>query len=453
MKSTIQVSRLAALGASALLALPSPTRAQSIDPARVQWTVDSLLTASIETGQAAGIVVVVARSGETLVLRGYGQADVENDVPMTSEHVFPIASVTKQFTAAAVLKLVEQGKVELDDPITRHLPDAPTQGQPITIRQLLSHTSGMQDVTEVPGFRSVERLDLSPDSTLSLVRDAPLHFAPGEQMRYSNSGYLLLGKLIERVTGQSYEDYLSEHLFRPAGMVSTRYCDQRVLIPHRTSGYEASAEGLVRARFVSLRIPFSAGGICSTAKDLASWNRALYGGRIVSPAMLSEMVSAGVLDDGRRTRYGLGIAVGELGGHLAYHHGGDIQGFSSYLAYFPQDSLSVAVLVNTQGPVRPDALLERIARVVLGPGRAVPPTAGPPDLVALTGEFGDGVLVDLGPDGLRLSGGPRGAADLHFVGGTTFSDGQSLYTFEREEDGGLSLWADLTWALVRWERR
>lgn len=449
-------SGIVALAAAAAIPMaPLPLFPQRADPARVAAAVDSLVAGRVEAGQLAGAVVLVERKGETLLARGYGRAELENEVRMTPEHVFPIASVTKQFTAAAVLALAEGGKLRLDEPITTYLPDAPTQGRRITVRQLLAHTSGMQDVTEMPGFRSVERLDLSPDSTLSLVRDAPLHFAPGEQMRYSNSGYLLLGRLIETVSGQSYEEYLAEHLFGPAGMRATRYCDPRALIPRRASGYELSPEGLVRSRFVSLRLPFSAGGICSMAADLAAWSRALYGGRILGPAMLAEMVRPGELTSGRRTRYGLGLAVGSLGGHLAYHHGGDIQGFTTYTAYFPGDSLSVVVLYNTQGPARPDALVERIAELVPGHGEAPAPSTPPPALAAFAGRYGEGVTVTVEREGLRLTGGPHGDFDLRFVEGTTFQGGGGLYTFgpAEAEGGGMALWADLTWAVVRWDRR
>ncbi|HEU4454713.1 MAG TPA: serine hydrolase domain-containing protein, partial [Longimicrobium sp.] len=417
MLPTIRLSRFAAvLAAIAVSSSPAPLRGQHAHHPGAPLLADSLVRAAVAEGRAAGAVVVVQRGSEAPITRAYGLADVENAVPMTAEHVFPIASVTKQFTAAAVLQLVEQGKVELDEPITTYLPDAPTQGARITVRHLLTHTAGLQDVTEVPGFRSVERLDLTPDSTIALVRNAPLHFAPGEQMRYSNTGYLLLGRLIEVVSGKSYEEYLSQHLFRPAGMRSSRYCDQRALIPHRASGYELAPEGLVRPRFISLRIPYAAGGICATAGDLAAWNRALHDGRILRPGSLVEMARPGKLRSGRRTRYGMGLAVGTLAGHPARHHGGDIQGFTSYSAYFPHDSLSVVVLVNTQGPARPDAIVEQIAAGLLGqaptpagsPGREHAPAA---DLASFVGEYGDGVRVTAATGGLHLAGSPQGDAD------------------------------------------
>jgi CubicO group peptidase (beta-lactamase class C family) len=457
---TTSLKRIAALIAVLTVVLaPAPVRGQQMPPAGSPPLADSLVRAAVAEGRAAGAVVLVQRGSAAPVTRAYGLADVENSVPMTTGHVFPIASVTKQFTAAAVLQLVEQGRIALDEPITTYLPDAPTQGARITVRHLLTHTAGLQDVTEVPGFRSVEHLDLAPDSTIALVRDAPLHFGPGEQMRYSNTGYLLLGRLIEVTSGKTYEDYLSEHLFQPAGMRSSRYCDQRALIPHRASGYELTREGLVRARFISLRIPYAAGGICSTAEDLAAWNRALQDGRILRPASLAEMATPAALKSGRRTRYGMGLAVGTLAGHPARHHGGDIQGFTSYSAYFPGDSLSVVVLLNTQGPARPDAFAERIAAGLLRP--AATPTAGAgagetapaADLASFAGEYGGGVKVTARAGGLHVAGSPQGDADLRFVEGTTFTDGRSRFTFERGADGQMALWADLTWAVVRWDRQ
>jgi CubicO group peptidase (beta-lactamase class C family) len=450
-----RLGRLIVANLAPLLLVLAAAAAQAQPPsrARAAAVIDSLARAPVDARQVAGLAVAVMKGRDTVLARAYGKADVENDVPTTVRHVFQIASVTKEFTAAAVLKLAEEGKLGLDDDVTRYLPEAPTQGRKVTIRQLLSHTSGIADVAELPSFRGIKRRDLPPDSVLALVRSEPFYFPPGEQMRYSNSGYLLLGQLIEKVSGRPYADFLAETLFRPAGMTDSRYCDQRALIPRRVRGYDFTPTGFLPAEFISLRIPFAAGGLCSTALDLVAWSQALNEGRVLGPAAYAEMTRAQVVGGGRRTRYGLGLGVGTIAGRRVYHHGGDIDGFTSYLAYFPDDSLSVAVVMNTQGPSRPDALVERIAEAVLGQARPAPHVASPANLSRFVGEYGGDVKVSETERGLRLVRGPLPPVDLRPAGGTTFTDGRALYTFEPNAGAATTLWADLTWALVRWDRR
>ena len=409
------------------------------------------MRAPVDAHRVAGISVAVVRGTDTLFSRAYGVAEVENAVPATSGHVFEIASVTKQFTAAAVLLLVQDGKVGLDDEITRYLPNAPTQGRRITIRQLLSHTSGLVDVPDLPSFQFLKRRDVPTDSVIALARGVPFYFPPGEQMRYSNTGFLLAGQLIETLSGKTYADFIAERLLRPAGMSRSRYCDQRALIPHLARGYDFTPDGFRPAGFINLQIPFAAGGLCSTALDLVSWTRAVFGGRLLAPAMLDEMVRPTALGDGHVTRYGLGVGVGTIAGHRAYHHGGDIDGFTSYLAWFPADSLSIAVLINTQGPVRPDPLLAQIAEAVLGPDRA-PSEPPPDDLARFAGRYGGDVVVTASDGALTLVRGPLPPVKLRYAGGTTFTDGRARYTFEPGNGPPARVWADLVWAFVRWDR-
>ena len=412
---------------------------------------DSLGRAPVEAGQVAGLAVAVVRGTDTLLARAYGKADLENDVPATVGHVFEIASITKEFTAAAVLLLVQDGKLRLDDDVTRYLPDAPTQGKPVTIRQLLSHRSGLVDVPDLPGFQNLKRRDLPTDSIIALARGEPFYFPPGTQMRYSNTGFLLAGQLIEKLGGRRYAEFVAERLFQPAGMRSSRYCDQRALIPRLARGYDYTPQGFRPAAFLNLQVPFAAGGLCSTALDLVAWSQALYGGRILGPAALAEMLRPGTLPGGLQTRYGLGMALGTMAGHRAYHHGGDIDGFTSYLAYFPDDSLTVTVLLNTQGPVRPDPLVTRIAEAVLGPERLDSPS--PSDLSRFTGRYGQDVEVRANGSTITLLRGPLPPVELRYAGGNTFTDGRARYTFQPAQGRATAVWADLVWAFVRWDRR
>jgi uncharacterized protein len=436
--------------------------------ARVRAALDSVAESSVGRGRAAGFVVLAVRGRDTLAARAYGRADVENDAPMTADHVFQLASITKQFTAAAVLTLVDSGLVALDAPITRYLPDAPVRDPSITVRQLLSHTAGLPDYAESPRVRTIKRLDLPPDSLLALIRGTAPYFAAGEQMRYSNTGFVLLGQLVERVTGRPYAAYVEERVLRPAGATRAHFCAPERLVPRVARGYALGAQGLRPAAYISPHAPWAAGGFCGTAGDLTAWNLAVHarqGGSVLSPQRHADMTRPGTIGDGRRTRYGLGLQLGELAGRRVYAHGGDIDGFTTYTAYLPDDSLSVTVLVNTQGPTRPDAVAAAVVGAALGavtePAPAVPaPRAD--ELAPLAGAYDGGEVVfatatdGAGRPTLRLTRGPLPAVLLRPTGrgpeGWTFTDGRARYTFEVRATRSPAVWADLGVALVRWER-
>jgi CubicO group peptidase (beta-lactamase class C family) len=468
-RATAALARHAVV-ALALLIPPAAGRAQLPEGAarRARAALDSIADATVARGRAAGLVGVVVRGADTLVARAYGRADVENDVPLTLGHVFQLASITKQFTAAAVLALVDSGVVALDAPITRYLPDAPVRGQPMTVRQLLGHTSGLPDFAESPRGRAIGRLDVPPDTVLALVRDTPLYFAPGALMRYSNTGFVLLGQLIERASGRPYAAYVEERVLRRAGATGARFCDPEALVPRIARGYALGASGLRPAVFVSPRVPWAAGGFCGTAADLVAWNAGVHaarGGRVLTSASYAELTRAGTVAGGRRTRYGLGVSLVEVAGRRAFQHGGDIAGFTTFTAYLPDDSLSVTVLVNTQGPTRPDVVAAALVHAALGAPHAsrTAHASTPRDLAPFTGRFGGDAVFSAVTDGadapaLRLARGPLPPVLLRFAGrdadGWTFTDGRARYTFEPATDaaGSRTLWADLGVALVRWER-
>jgi CubicO group peptidase (beta-lactamase class C family) len=412
------------------------------------------------------MVAIVVHGRDTLLARAYGSAEPENDVRMTTAHVFQLASITKQFTAAAVLKLVRDARVDLDAPIRRYLPPAPTQGRAITVRQLLSHTAGIPDYAESPRIGQLKRLDLPPDSFVALVAKTPFYFEPGDQMRYSNTGYALLGQLIERVSGQPYATYVEQQVLRPAGALHAHFCDLQKLVRHPARGYRATPDGLRPAEFLSPHAPYAAGGFCGTAGDVAAWNAALHarrGGPVLPPALYDEMVTPGRVAGGRRTRYGLGVALSDVAGRPAVHHGGDSDGFTTFTAYLPVDSLNLTVLLNTQGPTRPDAIAAAVIEAALGPHRPPATGAAPRDLSIFAGRYGDDVAVSPlaeGGPGLRLLRGPLPPATLVYAGrngsGWTFTDGRARYTFEpppADASGSPVVWADLVVSLVRWERR
>ncbi|HEX8245906.1 MAG TPA: serine hydrolase domain-containing protein, partial [Longimicrobium sp.] len=256
-------------------------------------------------------------------------------------------------------------RLALDDPIGRYLPELPAEWRRVLVRQLLNHTSG------VPGYPVLLRNDLAPDSVLALAAKEPFEFAPGTQWSYSNTGYLALGLLIEKVSGEPYARYLESRIFGPLGLKATRYCEPEPLIRHRAAGYVQRDTGVVNAPYTSMTALFSAGAICSTVGDLAAWNRALAQGRVVSPASWARMTTPEGAARGHG--YGFGLIVMPFEGHRLFGHGGELAGFRSASAYLPDDSLSVTVLTNLGSETGsddpradPNALLLDIVRVVLG---------------------------------------------------------------------------------------
>jgi CubicO group peptidase (beta-lactamase class C family) len=314
-----------------------------------------------------GAAVIVVRDGKPILRKGYGLANVELSVPISPEMVFRIGSVTKQFTAAAILKLVEAGKISLSDEIGRFLPEFPTHGKKITIEQLLTHTSGIKSVTGMPTWPSRMREDWTPAQIIAFFQNEPFDFEPGTKWKYNNSGYLLLGAIIEKVSGKKYEDFVAETIFRPLGMERTRYGSDAPIIPGRVEGYQRTPGGVVNAPYLSMTQPYSAGALVSTVDDLARWQAALDKDGFLSAESRRRMWAPVTLPDGTATRYGFGWGVWSYEGHAVIEHGGSINGFVSANMRLPDDRIYVAVLSNAAGPGRdPRMLALRAASLVAG---------------------------------------------------------------------------------------
>jgi CubicO group peptidase (beta-lactamase class C family) len=328
--------------------------------------------AEMKSNHVPGLSVAVRRGAEVILARGYGLADVELSVPAGAETIYRIGSLTKQFTAAAIMQLVEQGKIGLQDDITKYLPDFPTQGHTVTVHHLLTHTSGIKNYTALPKiWAEVFPLDLTDAQLVDLFRKEPFDFAPGEKWSYSNSGYYLLGMIIQKVSGMPYGEYLQKAIFGPLGLRSTLYCDNRTILPNRAQGYEVENGRVVNDAQISMNTPGAAGALCSSVLDLLAWQQALNAGRVVSPASRQLMTTAAKLNDGSATRYGYGLGVGDLDGHHMISHSGGINGFITHIGYFPDDDLTVTVLGNTGGA--PSARIAgNIARLALGMPLPVP---------------------------------------------------------------------------------
>ncbi len=395
--------------------------------AAIVRAVDSLLSRAVDGKALAGASVLVARGGRVVVARGYGKADLEQDVPATERTVYRIGSLTKQFTAALILQLADSGRLRLDDELSAYVPDFPLQGRHVTIRQLLNHTSGIPSYTGLGPlfFERVSRLRTPPESILALVAGRPFDFEPGTSWRYDNTGYVLLGMVLEKVTGRPYAELIQERIARPLGLADTRYCDEATIVPRRARGYGRDVSGVVNAAPIDMSTPFAAGALCSTVGDLERWRVALTSGRVIRPDSYAMMIRPDTLSTGAALSYGYGLAPALLQGHRGIGHGGAINGFSSDIRWFPDDSVSVILLGNGEGNLV-GQLATRVARAALGlptpprPSRPLP-TA---DRDRFAGRYvtqgGDTLQVAAAGDGLELRDPVEGPTRLLFQGGATF---------------------------------
>jgi CubicO group peptidase (beta-lactamase class C family) len=374
--------RLVAGMLATLLAACTSTAAQTDIAAKVE----AIVTPPIKESRLAGASIAIVKGGQTLLTKGYGFADLELEVPTPPKATYEIGSVTKQFTAAAILLLAEQRKLSLDDALTKFLPDYPTRGNRVNLRHLLNHTSGIKGYTEMPEFREFQRLHRPQQDLVTLFGGAPFEYPPGAEQTYNNSAFFLLGLIIERVSGTSYASFVKTNLFDKVGMPDSYYCSERTVRKNHAHGYDTEDGTLVLKGYLDHLWPYSAGSLCSNTTDLVAWTRALHGGQVLSPASYREMTTPGVLNDGTKIRYGLGIGLADIDGRRAIAHGGGISGFLSDVVYYPNDDLVVVVLLNTAGPVAPRDLTRQIANLVLGPASDRSQTfAG--DLAAYAGTF------------------------------------------------------------------
>lgn len=293
--------------------------------------------------------VLVARAGEVLLSAGYGMANLEHNVPHTPQTKFRIGSITKQFTAAAILQLQEQGLLGLHDTVSTYLPNYPS-GEKITIHQLLNHTSGIPNFNAVDGFEQIAKLKVSLDDLIARFCSEPLEFTPGECYRYTNSGYVLLTKIIETVSGYSYADYLEHKILKPLGMLDSGYARQEVILPHHASGYIFTGETYQHADFIDMSWPSGAGGMYSTIEDLYKWEQGLYTNTVLSAESREMMFTPKVViverEDGKGAYHGYGGIICTHYGRKLLYHGGGIDGFSTRIARYPTEQISIIVLTN-----------------------------------------------------------------------------------------------------------
>jgi CubicO group peptidase (beta-lactamase class C family) len=359
-------TRTLALGGAAALAIAALALVSSVT-ATPEPTYQSVIEAAWPADGPGG-AALVARGDEVLYLGARGVADLEHRVPLDPEMVFRIGSITKQFTAVATLMLAERGKLSLDDPLTKLLPDYPEAGAQVTVRHLLTHTSGIFSYTSIPGYMATGiREDVGVAELIDRFKDLPPAFPPGERFAYNNSGYVLLGAIIERVSGVDYATFVENEIFEPLGMQGSCYGHDERIVAGRVSGYQV-ADGEVRnAPYLSMTQPYAAGSLMSTAGDLLRWNTALFGGEVIGAEWLRRMTTPATLDDGEETTYGLGLWIREIRGRRALRHGGGIYGFDTHVVYLPAEEVFVAVLSNRTGEGIPSATVSnKLAAIAIG---------------------------------------------------------------------------------------
>jgi CubicO group peptidase (beta-lactamase class C family) len=338
--------------AVAVLAIGSTVQAEDLH-ARI----DRYMEASMKLDHFMGSVLV-ARHGRIILSKGYGMADLRLRIPNTPATEFRIASNTKQFTATAILELAARGKLRVQDPICRYVPRCPADWRPIRIYNLLTHTSGIPDYTSLPVYPQIERRPITPAGLLALFQHKPLEFVPGARFKYSNSGYVVLGYIIERVSGESYRNFLEQSIFDPLGMTHSGYDRSRPAKGHAL-GYLYTPGGYQPVHFVNMSVPFSAGALYSTVLDLYRWDRALHAGQLLPGPLLQEMLSPQVAIGGRLghllggggAHYGFGWFISSEFGHEEISHEGGIEGFTSVNSWFPKDDAYIIVLDNVTSPV------------------------------------------------------------------------------------------------------
>lgn len=291
--------------------------------------------------------VLVGIDGKIVFEKSYGLGNEEWGANNTVRTKFRIASLTKQFTAACILLLQERGRLNVRDPISRYLAGLPTAWQAITVHQLLTHTSGIPSYTSSPELAKIRRIGATPQQMIELVANKPLDFTPGTNWSYSNTGYILLGMIVEKISGQSYADFLKGNIFGPLRMRDSGYDRARDILKERASGYEIIDGHIANADFIDMSVPFSAGSIYSTVEDMYRWNEALENGKLLSADSLKQMFTEYPKATHEGQHYGYGVVMSRLKfGRLLYYHGGGVEGFSSSIQRYPDDRVCIVILSN-----------------------------------------------------------------------------------------------------------
>ena len=397
---------------------------------------------TIYVADEPGATVLIAKDGEPIYRKAFGMANLELEVKMQPQHIFEIGSITKQFTAVSILMLQEQGKLKIEDEITKYIPDYPTNNKVITIHHLLNHTSGIKSYTNMQSFRELARNDMTPTELVDVFKKEPMDFEPGEKFLYNNSGYILLGYIIEIISRQSYADFIEKNIFEKLGMTSSFYGSMTKIIKNRASGYQ-DRDGYVNADYLSLTLPYAAGSIMSNVDDLLTWQNAIRDNKLISKESLAQAIHGSDLNDGSHIPYGYGWGENDINGSASYEHGGGIFGYSTQGIYLPEEDVYVSVLTNCDCR-SPGGVTTKIAAMAIGK-----PYPDVKNAISLstdklkkwvgTYEFEDGTIRYVSLEDGKLISQREGSekfkiyamSDNHFI----FEDGTISYKFKIKADG------------------
>lgn len=357
------MSRLPTLGAVLAMLLHASSACASDDlPTQIDQAVGSYFTPN-----APGASVIVVKDGKTIFRKSYGMADMEKQIRNDSAAQFRLGSVTKQFTSTAILMLAEEGKLAISDDIRKYLPGFPDKGKLITIEHLLTHTSGIANYTSLPAVRQSLTLDRTVDAVIDTFKQEPLGFDPGTKYAYSNSGYILLGAIIEKVSGMTYAKFIEQRIFVPLKMADTAYEGHGTSKAPRAVGHSTTPTGFRLATAMSMTLPYAAGAIISTVDDLARWDAAVTAGKLLKPASWQRAFTRYTLANGKPTGYGYGWHIDTMQGSERVAHGGGIPGFSAYAMRLPREKVFVAVLANNDRlPMSTSVVGARAAALAIG---------------------------------------------------------------------------------------
>jgi CubicO group peptidase (beta-lactamase class C family) len=329
-------------------------------PANFKAEADKML-ADAYAANGPGAAVIVTENGKTVYTAARGLADVERKIAITPETHFRLGSITKQFTASAIMKLVEQGKISLDDPLSKYLPDYPAASASATVRQLLSHSGGMMSYTSIPGWMVEAKTGraYTTEQLIAEFKDVPPPSKPGEKMEYNNSGYVLLGAILEKVTGKSWDRAVADLVVTPLKLATIRTGIGADGTPGMAVGYTDADGKVAVAQKIHMSVPHAAGALVGTVGDLAQWGQALHNGKVVAPASYAAMIAPNTTADGKTVPYGFGLQTGAVRGHRQVGHGGGIFGFSTDSLYLPQEKIFVAVFANSDSPQSAPSMVAR----------------------------------------------------------------------------------------------
>lgn len=423
---------------AAFLFLVLPVEAQNLSPKQLSSRIEEYMRAAAREEHFSGSILV-AKNGKPVLSNAYGMANYELNVPNRPDTIFRLGSITKQFTATAIMQLQEKGRLSVNDSICKYLENCPSKWEAITIRNMLTHTSGIPDYTSQPDFKKSASQPLTNAELIARFKDMPLEFAPGERYRYSNTAYNLLGAIIEKISAKTYADYLQENIFSPLGMKNTGYDVSGRVIKNRAAGYLIGDGSINNADFLDMSIPYSAGALYSTTGDLLKWDQAIETGKILSPRSLSEMFTPFKKD------YGYGFGITEYFGHKEIYHGGGIFGFATQLTRFPDDKVTIIVLSNNQRAAA-GKIANSLAAIIFGKPYVVPQKGkiiSPEVLAQYVGEYrlSSGRLLKVILENGKLYGvpNPQEKMEIFAASQTQFflKNEDTHFTFDRDAKGNI----------------